>query len=183
MSLQISKMKTLYFIRHAKAKNFKLEESDFERTLSKKGYKDILTIGSYLKLRGILPDTVLASCALRSQQTATELMQILEYKGSIDYLEQLYMTSTKEITDIIGIQDDTIESMFVIGHHPYLTELVNTLSQEHIDKIPSMGVVCINFTVDSWKDIVTCKGELDFFIFPKQFKYYMPKQIRATLKR
>jgi phosphohistidine phosphatase len=176
-------MKTLYFIRHAKAKNFEIGESDFERTLSKKGHKDIKTIGSYLKLRGISPDRVLCSCALRAQESATELMEILEFQGHIDYLEQLYMTSIEEITEIIGVQDDTIGSMFVIGHHPYLTEFVNTLSQEHIAKIPSMGVVCINFDIKSWKEIATCKGELEFFIFPKQFKYYMPKQIRATLQR
>jgi len=174
-------MKTLYFIRHAKAKEFDKGESDFERTIAKQGYKDILTIGSYLKLRGIIPDGVLCSCALRTQQSATKLMEILEYKGRINYLEQLYMTSTQEITEIIRVQDDTNESMFVIGHHPYLTELVNTLSQEHIAKIPSMGVVCITFNISSWKEILTCKGELKFFIFPKQFKYYMPKQIQATL--
>jgi len=174
-------MKTIYFIRHAKANNFDVGESDFERTLSKKGKKDIRTIGSYLKLRGIYPETVLSSCALRAQESAIALMDILEYKGHIDYLEQLYMTSTQEIIDIISIQDDSIESMFVIGHHPYLTELVNTLSKEHIAKIPSMGIVCINFDVEEWKDITSSQGEIEFFIFPKQFKYYMPGQIRATL--
>jgi len=176
-------MKTLYFIRHAKTNNFDIAESDFERTLSKKGLRDITTIGSYLKLRGICPDAVLSSCALRAQQTATKLIEIIQYHGVIHYLEQLYMTQTQEIVDIISMQDDTIESMFVVGHHPYLTELVNTLSQEHISKIPSMGVVCITFDKDRWQDVVQSKGEIEFFIFPKQFQYYMPKQIRATLKR
>ena len=174
-------MKTLYFIRHAKAKNFAVGESDFERTLSKKGYKDIQTIGSYLKLQNIVPDMVLSSCALRAQQSTTKLMEILEYQGHIEYLENLYLTSTKEIQEIISLQDDAIEKICIIGHHPYLTELVNTLSKEHIAKIPSMGVVALSFEHETWNDIAYTKGNLEFFIFPKQFRYYMPKQIRTTL--
>jgi len=136
---------------------------------------------SYLKLRGISPDVVLSSCALRAQESAIKLMRILEYKGHIAYLQQLYMTSTQEIIDIIEVQDDNTENIFIIGHHPYLTELVNTISNEHVSKIPSMGVVCITFDEANWKDVVQSKGNIDFFIFPKQFKYYMPKQIRAVL--
>jgi len=174
-------MKTIYFIRHAKSKNFSIHESDFERSVSKKGYKDIKTIGSYLKLRGIVPDCVLSSCALRAQQSAVLLMKILSYDGSVDYLEELYMTSPEQIVEIIKIQNDDDHSLFVIGHHPYLTELVNTLSEEHISKIPSMGVVAISFDEVSWQNIDNTKGKIESFIFPKQFKYYMPKQIRAIL--
>ena len=174
-------MKKLYFIRHAKANNFYVGESDFERSVSKKGYKDIKTIGSYLKLRGISPDIVLSSCALRAQESAIKLTEVLEYKGQVAYLQQLYMTSTQEVIDIIEVQDDNAEDIFIIGHHPYLTELVNTLSNEHISKIPSMGVVCITFDENHWKDVVKSKGDMEFFIFPKQFRYYMPRQIRAVI--
>jgi phosphohistidine phosphatase len=176
-------MKTIYFIRHAKSKDFAPGESDFERNVSKKGYKDIQTIGSYLLLRGIVPDLVLSSCALRAQQSTIALMEKLTYTGQIEYLEQLYLTSPQEIVEILKIQDDDLEKLFVVGHHPYLTELVNQLSQEHISKIPSMGVVALEFDLSSWQDIAEKTGSLEFFIFPKQFKYYMPKQIRAVLPR
>jgi phosphohistidine phosphatase len=174
-------MKTLYFMRHAKSKEFAPEESDFERSVSKKGYKDINTIGSYLKLRGVLPDLVLSSCALRAQQSTTALMEKLGYSGEITYLNQLYLTSPQEIIEILKIQDDDLEKLFIMGHHPYLTELVNQLSLEHISKIPSTGMVALEFDLQSWQDIEKQKGTLEFFIFPKQFKYYMPKQIRAVL--
>jgi phosphohistidine phosphatase len=52
---------------------------------------------------------------------------------------------------------------------------------EHISKFPSLGIISIHFDIDSWNDIAKNKGEIDFFIFPKQFKYYMPKQIRSFL--
>jgi len=40
----------------------------------------------------------------------------------------------------------------------------------------------LNFNIDSWNELLQMeKPKIDFFIFPKQFKYYMPKQIRDTL--
>jgi phosphohistidine phosphatase len=176
-------MKTLYFIRHAKSNSFAEGESDFERTLSSKGIREIKTIGSYLRLRGVSPDAVLSSCALRAQETSMKLMENLEFKGKISYFEQLYMTTTKEIIEIIKMQEDSVDSMFIIGHHPYLTELINQLSNDHISKIPSMGVVCVNFKENEWQNIEDTKGDVDYFIFPKQFQYYMPKQIRISMNQ
>ena len=176
-------MKKIYCIRHAKSKDYAEGESDFERSISKKGYRDIRTIGSYLRLRGISPQKVLSSCALRAQESALKLMERVGYEGSIEYLEELYLRSPEEIIEIIKMQDDAYESLFIVGHHPYLTELVNRVSQEHIAKIPSMGVVCIVFETEIWQDIAVHRGEIEFFITPKQFKYYMPQQIRAALAK
>ena len=174
-------MKTLYLIRHAKSGWSKPDTRDFERPLSRKGKKDINTIGSYLALRGINPDLILSSCALRAQETTDKLAKKIQFDGIRYYLEELYLTSLEDIKEIVMIQDDEIESMFMIGHNPQLHELANILTDEHISKFPSLGVVAINFDITSWSEISKRKGELDFFIFPKQFKYYMPRQIRNYL--
>jgi len=59
--------------------------------------------------------------------------------------------------------------------------MANMLMDEHISKIPGMGVVAIDFEIDQWSEIAHTKGKMDFFIFPKQFQYYIPNQIRAVL--
>jgi phosphohistidine phosphatase len=175
-------MKSIYLIRHAKSTWSVPNISDFERSISKKGKKDINTIGSYLALAGIKPELILSSCALRAQQTADLLAQKIKFKGQIYYLEELYLTSLSEIKEIISVQDDSIESMFIIGHNPQLYELANSFIDEHISKFPSLGVVALEFDAESWSDVCQKKGKVDFFIFPKQFKYYVPKQIRANIK-
>jgi len=43
--------------------------------------------------------------------------------------------------------------------------------------------LALNLDIDSWADITEACGKIEFFIQPKQFKYYMPKQIRTTLAR
>jgi len=175
-------MKTLYLIKHAKSSWDIPNTSDFERNISKKGKKDINTIGSYLSLVGIKPKLILSSCALRAQQTADLLAEKISYKGQKYYLEELYLTSLDSIKEIIYIQEDDIDSMFIIGHNPQLQELANSLIDEHISKFPALGVIAINFNIDSWMEIENKIGQIDFFIFPKQFKYYVPKQIRTNLK-
>jgi len=174
-------MKTLYLIRHAKSGWSEPNTSDFERTISKKGKKDINTMGSYLSLIDVKPQLILSSCALRAQQTADLLAKKISFSGKKHYLKELYLTSLEDVQEIISIQEKSIESMFIIGHNPQLHELANTLITEHISKFPSLGIIAIDFEIDSWSEIANVKGSVDFFIFPKQFKYYMPKQIRVKL--
>jgi phosphohistidine phosphatase len=176
-------MKSIYFIRSAKAKDFSTVVCDYERTVKKRGHKDIQTISSYLSLRGITPDTILSSCALRAQETAVSLANKMSFDGEIVYLEQLYYAPSEDMVTILQEQDDTLSSIFVIGHNPQLVELINTLSCEPISKLPSMGVVALSFDTKQWSTLHEGSGAVEFFISPKQFKYYMPQQIRAVLPK
>ncbi len=174
-------MKTLYFIRHAKSSWNQPDTRDFERALSKRGQKDLNTIGSYLALRGIKPDIILSSCALRTQQTADFLAKKINFDGKKYYLKELYSSPLEEIKEIIMELDDSMDSVFLVGHNPQLHELVNSFIDDDINKLPTLGVVAVNFDISQWSNIENVMGELDFFIFPKQFKYFMPRQIRGVL--
>jgi phosphohistidine phosphatase len=174
-------MKRIYFVRHAKAESFSEGISDYERGLRKKGKKDAQMIGSYLKLHDVKIDIILSSCALRAQESAMLLAEKLDFSGEKYFLEELYYASDEEVLKIITAQDDTCENILIVGHNPQLNELINRISREHISKIPTMGVVALEFDTQQWTDVDTLKGKVDFFIYPKQFHYYMPKQIRTNL--
>jgi len=136
-----------------------------------------------MKLRGIKPDIVLASCARRTQETADLLAQKLEFDGPVNYMQELYFTDTETLKQIIMLQESDVDAIFVIGHNPQVTDMANALIDEHISKIPTMGVVAIDFDIERWSDIGNVKGKMDFFIYPKQFQYYIPNQIRAILSK
>ena len=174
-------MKTIYLVRNAKAESFSGTVYDYERGLRKQGLKDIKTIGSYLLLQGIVPSVILSSYALRAQETATYLSEIIGFNGERHFLEELYFSSYEEILKIIMAQNDKYKSILIIGHNPNINELSNALAKEYISKIPAMGVVSLQFDTDSWSTLEENKGKIDFFIYPKQFKYYMPRQIRTLL--
>jgi phosphohistidine phosphatase len=174
-------MKEIYLIRHAKAEDFSNKVEDFERGLKKRGLKDIQTIASYMALQDISPDVVLSSCAMRAQESTLKLLERVAFKGVTHYLQELYYAPYEDVLNIIMAQDSAFEKMFIVGHNPQLNELVNHLSSSCISKIPTMGVVALRFDIEEWSELKAGSGVLDFFIYPKQFRYYMPKQIRTTL--
>lgn len=152
------------------------------RGLSKRGLHDLETMGSYMALRKIKPDLILASCSLRTQLTADSLAEKTGYSERIHYLDELYLTRPEMALNVLSTQEDKYESVFFIGHNPALTELVNMFINDDFTKFPTLGIFALKLDIDSWKEIDEVRNaEIDFFIFPKQFKYYMPKQIRTTL--
>ncbi len=174
-------MKTLYLIRHAKSDWSDGSLSDFERGLKKRGHKDLETISSYMSLQRLKPDLILSSLALRAQTTADILAKKIEYEGRIHYMAELYNTRPEKIINILTLQDDGYSSIFLVGHNPELTEFANFLVKENFAKMPTLGVLAIGLEINSWSEISEKCGKVEFFIQPKQFRYYMPKQIRTTL--
>lgn len=138
-------------------------------------------MGSFLSLRRIKPDIILSSLALRAQETADSLANNVGYKGKIHYMEGLYRADHETLLNTIVLQDNKYKNIFMIGHNPELTEFSNYLVKDNIMKIPTLGIISIQFDADSWDEIKEKKGKIDFFIHPKQFKYYVPKQIQTTL--
>jgi phosphohistidine phosphatase len=134
-----------------------------------------------MSLQQLKPDLILTSLALRAQITADELSKKIDYKGRIHYMAELYNSRPETIMNVLTLQDDGYETIFLIGHNPELTEFANFLIKENFAKLPTLGVLAINLDIKSWSDIDENCGEVDFFIQPKQFKYYMPKQIRTKL--
>ncbi len=152
------------------------------RGLSKCGLHDLKTMGSYMALRKIKPDLMLSSCALRTQLTADALAEKLKYSEQIYYMDELYLTRSEMALHVLSTQEDQHESIFFIGHNPTLTELAHLFTNDTFTKFPTLGILALKLDIDSWKEIVDVQNaEIDFFIFPKQFKYYIPKQIRAVL--
>jgi len=138
-------------------------------------------MSSYIALAGIEPNLVLSSCALRAQMSIDAIIDRLEYNGKVHYMNELYMEKPKTLMNVIALQDDQYDKMMVMGHNPELTELANLFLKEQIHKLPTLGFIEITFDMESWEDIVDTQGELGLFIYPNQFKYYIPRKIRENL--
>jgi phosphohistidine phosphatase len=136
-----------------------------------------------LAIQKIKPDLILSSSSLRTQNTVNILVENIQFKGKVHYMSEIYMVRPEIIMDTISLQDDKYDDIFLVGHNPELTEIINSLIDDNFHKLPTMGVISIKLDINSWNDIKDTKGDVDFFISPKQFKYYVPKQIRTTLDR
>jgi len=90
-------MKTLYLARHAKSSWKHPELSDIERPLNKRGKRDAPYIGNLLKEKGVKPDIVISSPAVRAKKTALAIAEIIEYpKSKIIIDENIYESSSSE---------------------------------------------------------------------------------------
>lgn len=132
-------------------------------------------------MRGILPDLIISSCSIRTQETADGLADKLEFEGPRYYLQELYLTQPKTLKETLMMQENHFNTIFVVGHNPQVTEFAKMMTGGAVSKIPALGVVAINFDIEGWNELQEAEGKVDFFIYPKQFKYYMPKQIRSAL--
>ena len=162
-------MKTLYLARHAKSSWKNPELSDIERPLNKRGKRDAPYIGNLLKEKGVKPDILISSSAVRARKTAVAVAEKIGFpKSKILIDENIYESSSTGLLKIIQGLDDNYNSVMMFGHNPAFTMLNNYLTDRHIDNIPTCGVVGINFN-SSWKKVGSESGKTFFFIYPKLF--------------
>jgi phosphohistidine phosphatase len=162
-------MKKIYLIRHAKASNSEFGMSDFQRPLSKKGKSDVIYMAKRLKNFEILPDLVISSPAKRAKTTAEVIAETINYqKSKIMYLESLYDSSYQAYRYLLDSLDDSLNSIFMVAHNPTITEVGETLSGAILTNMPTCSIVCIEFDVQSFKDIKENSGKILFFDYPKK---------------
>ena len=160
-------MKTLYLIRHAKSDWYRGVE-DFERPLNKRGMSDAPKVGTFLKKEGMLPTEIISSDANRAISTARLIAKEVDFDLSkIEPIHNLYHASPKAMVSEIWNVSNDCNSLFVFGHNPGISSLVDYLTEEMID-MKTCCVAKITFELDDWKAWVSGTGILERLISPKE---------------
>ena len=164
-------MKKIYFIRHAKSSWNEAGLSDFERTLNKRGKKDVPFMASRLKSFNVMPDLVLSSSAKRAKKTAQMICETIGYdKDKLSIQDCLYDSSYDIYRYLLETLDDTLTSIFIIAHNPTITEVAERLSGSILTNMPTCSIVCVEFDIESFKNIKEEGGKVLFFDYPKKHK-------------
>ena len=163
-------MKILYLVRHAKSSWKDESISDAERPLNKRGERDAPFMAELLCLKGIQPDLLVSSPALRALSTAKIFAKSFEYlEGRIEIDDRAYLAETSEIWKIIKSFDDGSDSVMLFGHNPGLTEFVNLFDNVYIDNVPTSAVICIAFSAENWKESNSDKAKVLWVEYPKLY--------------
>jgi len=161
-------MKTLYLVRHAKSSWKHPELDDFERPLNKRGKRDAPRMGQFLMNKGIIPDIIISSPALRALMTTKIISDILSYpKNQVTYFDDIYEADISSLFKILSKVKSKYNSAMMVGHNPGMTTIANALTNTRIDNIPTCGVFCTELDISSWQEISENCGELIFFKYPK----------------
>jgi len=167
-------MKTLILVRHSKTEqlSFKSSKSDFDRELKPRGVKDSKLVAKELINRHINPDLLVCSKAIRAKQTAHNFAGLLGIKKQDIVFEQFIYDgyTTSELIDYLAQFHHKYESIMVVGHNPEIEITAMNLTDSDYLHFPTTGTIAISFNVDSWLEIESQKGNIEWLITPKMFK-------------
>ncbi len=169
-------MKTLTLLRHAKSGWDDPVERDFDRPLNGRGRRAANRMGRYLRDEGLAYDQVVASPAMRVQQTIAGVEDGLGRPLAPHYDKRIYMASASTLLDVVHALDDAHGNILLIGHNPGLEDLVlmlvpdgsGALRDEVEIKYPTATLAEMRFEVARWADVDERKGQLVRFMRPRE---------------
>ncbi len=145
--------RTLLLIRHAKSSWKHAGLSDRDRPLAGRGKRDAPKMGKRLARRGLRPQLMLVSPAVRTLETARIMAKALGVRGEKRVLEpRLYECSGQELLSIVHELDDDVRRVAIIGHNPGLTLLAHRFVDSIVD-LPTCAAVALEFDSPSWRQV------------------------------
>ncbi|WP_375392325.1 histidine phosphatase family protein [uncultured Sphingomonas sp.] len=168
-------MKTLTLLRHAKSGWDDPVARDFDRPLNGKGRRAAQVVGRHLRREGLRFDHVVASPAVRVEQTLAEVRQ--GYGGGLApaWDKRIYLASAATLLEVVRELPDVHEAVLLVGHNPGLEDLVMLLvpdAEEGLrgeveEKYPTASVAELQLPVERWADAAEGGAALRRFVRPR----------------
>jgi phosphohistidine phosphatase len=167
-------MKTLYVLRHAKSDWSNSSLKDFDRPLNDRGRKAGEAMGAEMRRRGVKPDLVLVSTALRARQTLALVQDGYGQAFNVRDEGRIYAADVSTLIDVVRSVPDNMESLMIVGHNPGLQDLVllladgpDDLRSEVAQRFPTAALAEIRFECDSWRKVAGASGQLQSLTKPR----------------
>jgi phosphohistidine phosphatase len=180
-AVNVGQMLTLTLLRHAKS-SWDEPLDDFDRPLAPRGEKAAPQAGAALAAKGLRPDLVLCSGAVRARETLARVLPALGLPApDVIYDDALYMAAPATLLSRLrgitaAFKGETPRHVLLVGHNPGLEELALLLvgagpredRARLATKFPTAAFATITFPVESWSEVAAGSGRLEQFITPKQ---------------
>jgi phosphohistidine phosphatase len=133
-------------------------------------------MGALMAGRGLVPDLVLCSAAVRAQQTWELTAPELGGSPEVKSLRSLYLASPAQILRQVHRVPDAVRRLMVIGHNPGLENLALRLAggwgespdlPQMREKFPTAALAVISVAAERWADVGPAVCRLESFVRPK----------------
>ena len=161
--------KELYLLRHAKSDWDDPSLDDRDRVLNERGRRNAPAMGAALG-ESMQPMSVRVSPAQRAQLTLAGLQDGWPDLRQCEHqvVEALYTFASGDLVDYIREQDDAEPALFLLGHNPGLTGLVNWVCGETvIANLPTAGFAHLSLDIDSWPELQAGCGRMARSLYPR----------------
>jgi phosphohistidine phosphatase len=140
----------LVVVRHAKSA-WPDGVPDSERPLNARGRRDAPVVGRWIRDRVGHLDAVVCSPATRTRQTWALIAAELEGAPAPVFDDRVYAAADETLLAVVREISDELGSVLLVGHNPGVSELVFSLTGEHLEmKTSAIAVLGVG---GSWADV------------------------------
>jgi phosphohistidine phosphatase len=143
-------------MRHANAQWKDPQIADFDRPLNRRGNSEAEAMSRRLMELKLIPTILLASSALRAQQTADIVARELGVAARNRRSEEsLYLAPAADILRVVQMTGPRIPHLMIVGHNPGITEVANHFApKRRIEDLATAAVCTLTFDSRHWADVV-----------------------------
>ncbi len=163
-------MKRVCLIRHSDAESIKKVEDDLQRLLTKKGKRETKIVADNLVgVENYQCNLIVCSSALRAFETAKIIASAYSIPEEFIHIEEmLYQPAgSSDFFSNFTNYNNAIDNVILIGHNPSLTELLFDIFNTAEIDMKKSSAVCIDFDVESWKEVDKSCAKMNFYKFIK----------------
>lgn len=147
-------MKIISIFRHAQAEAG-TQGDDCARALTPKGlsqaHEQAKVLAQHLSERGVKNEIIVASKALRTQQTAQCFHDNEVTGGKLTLHDALYASTVNHWLLEIASLPDSVQQVTLIGHNPEISALAQHLSGRYLGFAPADGL-SLSWDCEHWAD-------------------------------
>lgn len=164
-------MKYLTLIRHAKSSWEQPDIDDMVRPLNQRGKESTILLGNWMQFQKMKPDAIITSPATRALHTAINVASWINFnKARIDIDQSIYFGGMKAMVEkLLSLDqaDKPCNEVVLVGHEPYLGELVTKLCGDELEKFPTCALYQIHWEAETWEEALKSTGSKVLFMTPK----------------
>jgi len=163
--------KTLLLLRHATAEDQSQMFKDFDRELVSRGIMDAARMGHYLKQQGRVIESIKASGAARTLQTAKMVAEQIKFEvDEVETVDKLYSGGPQAYLAAISATPETVQVLLICGHNPDISYFAEYLTGANIGSMQKCSLVIIDFEDQNWAEVSGKTGELVKLVTPEDLK-------------
>lgn len=167
-------MRELWLLRHGKAERYDGIE-DYDRSLKKRGKRDVIAIGEWLNANSLLPNVVISSPAIRAISTANIICDVINMEHQhIQQEKRLYDEGLVRVRSVLADCPRTFDKVLLVGHNPeleqLLTFLVSPLHLPDAKKLFPTATLARLALPDDWSQLTQWDAELLSITYPKSLQ-------------
>ena len=162
-------MKRLILMRHAKSDWSGGQSNDHDRPLNPRGRKASAALGNWLRQNDLIPDHVLCSTSIRTQETLLRLD--LSDTMRVQLLRPLYLASAQTL--LAMLQTAKGNCVLMLGHNPGIGLAAEQLVRrpppdEQFHQYPTGATLVADFDIAQWSEASWGNAIAQHFVVPRE---------------